>query len=130
MQKEDELVQGLSITIEETVTEDKSALSLGSGALDVYSTPSMVAFMEKASFMCVQQYLNEGESTVGGLVNIKHLKPTSLGKNVNCKSLITEVKGKKISFKVEVYEGNSLIGEGEHTRFIINKNAFMLSLKS
>lgn len=130
MKKEDELIPGISITIEEIVTEDKSASNIGSGAMDVYSTPSMIAFMEKASFMCVQQYLDEDESTVGGLVNIKHLKPTALGEKVTCKSVITEVKGKKIAFEVEVYEGSSMIGGGVHTRFIINKSAFMKGLKA
>lgn len=130
MRKEGELARGLSLTIEEIVTEDKSAMRIGSGALEVYSTPSMIAFMEKTSFMCVQQYLNEDESTVGGLVNIKHLKPTALGKKVICKSMITEVKGKKITFEVEIHEENSLIGAGQHTRFVINKTAFMQSLKS
>lgn len=128
--KESELTPGLSVTIEEIVTKEKSASSIGSGALEVYSTPSMIAFMEKASFMCVQQYLNEDESTVGGLVNIKHLKPTALGEKVICKSVITEVKGKKITFKVEIYEEKVLIGVGQHTRFVINKTAFMQSLKS
>ncbi len=86
--------------------------------------------MEKASFMCVQQYLSEDESIVGGLVNIKHLMPTALGKKVICKSVITEVKGKKIDFEVEIYEEKVLIGVGQHTRFVINKTAFMQSLKS
>lgn len=128
--KEMELTPGLSVTIEEIVTKEKSASSIGSGALDVYSTPSMIAFMERASFMCVQQYLNEDESTVGGLVNIKHLKPTALEKKVVCKSVITEIKGKKITFRVEIYEGDSLIGVGLHTRFVINKIGFMKQLKS
>lgn len=128
--KERELAPGLSITIEEIVTEEKSALSIGSGTLEVYSTPSMIAFMEKASFMCVQQYLNEDETTVGGLVNIKHLKPTAVGEKVICKSVIAEIKGKKITFKVEIHEEKVLIGVGQHTRFVINKTAFMKRLKS
>ena len=124
------LAPGLSLTLEEVVTEDKSAVSIGSGASEVYSTPSMIALMEKASFMCVQHHLDEDESTVGGLVNIKHLKPTALGKRVVCKSVLTEVNGKKITFQVEVHEENLLIGLGQHTRFVINKTDFMTGLKS
>ena len=130
MRKEHELILGLSNTIEEIVTKDKCAISIGSGSLEIYSTPSMIAFMEKASLMCVQNYLNDGESTVGGSVNIKHLKPTSLGKKVICKTVTKEFKGKKIDFEVEVHEGNVLIGFGTHSRFIINKLSFMESLNS
>lgn len=130
MNKVHELIPGLSNTIEEVVTKDKCAINMGSGALEIYSTPSMIAFMEKAALMCVQNCLADDESTVGGAVNIKHLKPTAPGKKVICKSRITEVKGKKIDFEVEVYEGSALIGFGKHTRFIINKSSFMESLKS
>lgn len=130
MREESGLVPGLSLTLEEIATQDKSAVNIGSGALEVYSTPSMIALMEKTSFMCVQQYLNEDESTVGGMVNIKHLKPTALGQRVVCNSVITEVNDKKITFQVEVHEHNLIIGLGQHTRFVINKTAFMASLKS
>ena len=47
---------------------------LGSGTLSVFSTPSMIASMERASMLCVSELLEEGETTVGGLVEVKHLK--------------------------------------------------------
>ena len=128
MRKDHELITGLSHTIEEIVTKDKSAISMGSGTLEVYATPSMISLMEKTSMLCVEQYLNDDESTVGGAVNIKHLKPTALGQMVKCKSVIKEVKGIKIEFELEVHEGEKLIGVGSHIRFIINKTAFMDNL--
>ena len=124
-----EIKVGTSHEIEELVTMDKSAISLGSGLLEVYSTPSMIAFMEKASLECVQKYLLDDETTVGGMVNIKHLKPTSIGKKVVCKSEVTEVIDRKIDFEVNVYEGGALVGVGTHTRFIIKKAVFMKQLK-
>jgi len=124
----DSLKIGLAFEIEEEVTHDKSALTLGSGGLDVYSTPSMIALMEKTSMMSVEASLGERETTVGGAVNICHYKPTSIGKKVICKSKVTSVLGKKIDFEVEVFENGNLIGNGQHTRFIVDKYLFMEKL--
>ena len=119
---------GLSLEIEELVTDDKSAKSLGSGLLDVYSTPSMIALMEKTSMLCVEHYIDENESTVGGAINIRHMRPTAIGKTVNCSSVVKEIVGKKVEFEVEVYEGKSMIGTGTHVRFIVDKKSFMSQL--
>jgi len=128
MKQNHEFFPGLSITIEEIASEAKSAISMGSGTLEVYATPSMIALMEKASMMCVEKYLKDDETTVGGAVNIKHLKPTALGRIVICKSEIKEVSGARIEFGLEVHEEDKLIGTGFHTRFIINKTSFMNNL--
>ena len=122
------LFPGLSITIEEITSEATSAISLGSGTLEVYATPAMIALMEKASMMCVEKYLNDDETTVGGAVNIKHLKPTALGRIVICKSEIEEVSGTRIEFGLKVHEADKLVGTGVHTRFIINQTSFMNNL--
>ena len=128
MSKRHELIQGLSFMVEDISTEDKNAVSYGSGTLNVYATPAMIALMEKASLLCVEEFMNDDETTVGGAVNIKHLKPTAIGQRIACKSVIKEVSGSKIDFEVEVHEGDKLIGIGSHTRFIINKTSFMDNL--
>jgi fluoroacetyl-CoA thioesterase len=69
---------GRVFTVEEMVTKDKSAKQVGSGFLDVYSTPSMIALMEKASFLCVNSFLDDGESTVGGAINITSVRSIGL----------------------------------------------------
>lgn len=124
----DSLKIGLAFEIEEKITQDKSAATIGSGGLDVYSTPSMIALMEKTSMMCVDALLEERETTVGGAVNIRHYKPTAIGKSVICKSKVVSIQGKKIDFEVEVFENEILIGNGKHTRFIVDKNLFMEKL--
>ena len=116
---------GLTHEVSELVTSEKSASHIGSGLLEVYSTPSMVALMEKTSFLCIDKFLDDSESSVGGALNIRHLRPTAIGKMVTCKSTITEHSGKKVVFSLEVSEGEQLIGNGTHVRFIIDKSAFM-----
>ena len=128
MSKKHELTPGLSFRVEDIITKDKNAISFGSGTLNVYATPAMIALMEKTSKLCVEEFLDDDETTVGGAVDIKHLKPTAMGQGVVCKSVIKEVDGSKINFEVEVREGNKLIGIGTHLRFIINKISFMDTL--
>lgn len=123
-----EFKTGVILELNEMTTSEMSAARVGSGALDVYSTPSMIAFMERTSMLCVAPALDESDTTVGGAVNIKHYKPTTIGKVVKCKSKLVAVKGKKIDFEVEVYENDQLIGDGSHTRFVVNSELFMKNL--
>lgn len=120
-----EIKPGLEFTCTEEVTIEKSASQVGSGLLDVYSTPAMIALMEKTSFLCIDQYLEETESSVGGAVNIRHLKPTAIGQRVVCVSRVKAVEKKKIEFDLEVAENGIVIGKGTHTRFVIDKESFM-----
>jgi len=123
-----EIEIGTVYQVTEEVTSDKSASQVGSGLLDVYSTPAMIALMEKTSYLCVEKYLDQNESTVGGAVNIRHLKPTAIGKEVVCASKVKAVSGIKIDFEVEVQEDGKPIGNGTHTRFVIDKEKFLKNL--
>jgi predicted thioesterase len=116
---------GISYSFNEEVTPDKGANAVGSGLLEVYSTPAMIALMEKTSYLCVDKYLDPNESTVGGAVNIRHLKPTAIGKRVVCNSKVVLVSKSKIDFEVEVMEDGVLIGKGTHARFVIYKKDFL-----
>jgi len=125
-----EIVQGTTFEITEIVAPEMSASRFGSGLLEVYSTPAMIALMEKTSFQCLEQFLNSHESSVGGEVNVRHMKATAIGETVRSKTVITLASGKRVIFEVEVYENDELIGKGTHTRFVIDKDAFMKALKS
>lgn len=108
-----------------TTTEANSAKAAGSGLLEVYATPSMVALMEEAAWTSIAPFLGEGESSVGTLVNISHKSATPNGLTVWAESEITEVDGKRISFTVSAYDNAGLIGEGTHERFIIKADRFL-----
>jgi fluoroacetyl-CoA thioesterase len=109
----------------EIVTEEKSAASLGSGLLPVYATPAMIAFMENTAHTSVAEYLQEGQGTVGILINVKHVAPTPLGMEVRCESELIEVDHNRLVFEVKVYDEAGLIGEGIHERFTVDNDKFM-----
>lgn len=122
------LVTGMKGTKEITVTNDRTAASMGSGLLPVYATPWMIALMEHTAFESIQDQMEEGKGTVGVAVDIKHIAATPVGKTVRCESELTAIDGKKLTFSVNVYDGEKLIGTGIHKRAIIDNEAFMAGL--
>lgn len=119
------LKAGIKGRQEVMVTEDNSANALGSGLLEVFATPAMVALMEKTAWMSVAPYMNDGEGTVGTKLNISHMSATPTGMIVWCESELTEVDGRRLVFHMEAFDESGKIGEGEHERFIIKNEKFM-----
>lgn len=110
------LKPGMKLTQSKTVLPSDSANAFGSGTVDVFGTPSMVAFMENTCKNCVQPSLAEGEGTVGIALNIRHLAAAPIGSTVTCDCELIEVDRKILTFTVKVLMGDELIGDGTHTR--------------
>lgn len=119
------LAPGLTAEATTVVTDANTAAAVGSGGIVVFSTPMMIALMENAALRAVQPYLAEGESTVGTLVNIKHLAATPLGMNVRAVARLEAVEGRRLSFTVEAFDEKEKIGEGTHERFVIGVEKFL-----
>ena len=119
---------GLKHTSEITVTDAVTAIKMGSGDMPVLATPAMMALMENAAMLAVASELPEGSTTVGGHIESSHLKPSKIGDKVSATAVVTKVDGKKIEFKVSAYSGDTLLGEGTHLRFIVDKERFMSKL--
>ena len=107
------------------VEEKHLACNVGSGDLPVFATPMMMALMENAAMLCVADELENGSSTVGGQISSSHIKPTGLGKTLTATAELISAEGRKLKFKVSASDEGGLIGEGEHLRFIIDKEKFM-----
>jgi predicted thioesterase len=107
-----------------TVTTTNTAKTMGSGSLDVFATPSMVAIMEKASTIALESFLEDGTTSVGTALNITHVSATPIGMVVRAIAEVTAVNGREITFKVQAYDGSGLIGEGSHKRFIVYAEKF------
>lgn len=107
------------------VEEHNTASTYGSGDLPVFGTPAMIALMECTALESVKDYLEEGFSTVGTLVNVMHTAATPLGMKVSCQSELIEVDRKRLVFNVKAYDERGIIGEGIHERFIIDKEKFL-----
>lgn len=118
------LEAGIKGTKEITVTEQMSAKSMGSGTLQVFATPAMIALMEQTAWESVTSELEEGSGTVGVSLNVKHVAATPIGMKVTCETELTKVDGRSLTFTVKVYDEAGLIGEGEHERFVVYNEKF------
>ncbi len=107
------------------VSEKNTAKTMGSGSLDVFATPSMVALMEQAASELCDKFADEGITTVGTQMNISHLSATPLGVQVNAVAEVTSCDGRKVCFDVSAYDCAGLIGKGTHERFCIKIDKFM-----
>ncbi len=121
---------GKTHTIETVVDKTNVASAIGSGLVDVFATPMMVALMEGAAAACIGPDLQEGFTSVGGYIATSHVAATPIGCTVKATATITAATDKKVDFTVTAHDEAGLIGEGTHTRFIVNEEKFMARLES
>lgn len=121
--------EGSSIIKEAKVTENDTALKMGSGDLEVYATPAMIALMENTAKSLVIDELPIGYTTVGIEMNVKHIKASPLGANIKCNAVLIKVDGKKLFFDVEANDDQGTIGNGSHIRYVVNSDDFMKRIK-
>ncbi len=106
------------------VVYENTAAAVGSGLLQVFGTPSLVALMENTALESIAPYLEDGWGSVGTEISIKHLAATPIGMTVRCESELTEVDGRRLVFSVRAYDDAGLIGEGIHERFTVQNEKF------
>lgn len=116
---------GMKGSVEALVTKENTASAVGSGGLLVFGTPFMIAIMEKAACECINPYLEEGQSSVGTMLNVVHTSATPVGMEVRAEATLTAIDGRKLSFDVVAYDEKGEIGKGTHERFIINEEKFL-----
>jgi predicted thioesterase len=120
---------GLSYTATTTVNQNNTALALGSGDMEVFATPAMVALMENAAMNAVAPHLEAGQTTVGTQITTSHIKASALGATISATATLTAVDGRSLTFAITAREGDKIIGEGSHTRFIVDRERFLAKLK-
>ena len=122
--------KGIKGRREQTVTPEMSAARVGSGLVDLFATPMMVALIEQTCYESVLPYLDEGQGTVGTLVNVTHERATALGRKVWCESKLLEVDRRRLVFAVTAFDEVGLIGQGRHERFIIESDKFLAKVEA
>lgn len=116
---------GMKAEVELVVEQQHTAVAFGSGEVNVFATPMMIALMEKAALTAVDEHLGQGYATVGTIVNAKHLTATPLGMKVKATAELINIEGKRLTFKIEAYDEIEKIGEGIHERYIIELAKFI-----
>lgn len=120
---------GLKYESQTVVSSANTAKTLGSGDMEVFATPAMIALMENAAMMAVAPHLDEGASTVGIEMATSHIKASPIGATITASAELISAEGRKLSFKVKAWDEQGVIGEGNHTRFVVDRERFLSKIK-
>jgi predicted thioesterase len=124
-----QLIPGLYAKVDKLVTSADTALALGSGDIEVFGTPAVVALCEFAAVQAVAAALAPNETTVGSQIDIQHLAPTVVGRTVTAFARVDEVDGRRIGFTVEASDEAGVIARGSHTRVRVDRDLFMANAR-
>ena len=119
-----EIAVGNCIEDTQLVTLERVASNLGSGTLQVYATPAMVAFVEQTCRKLVEPHLPEGTTTVGIALTVRHIAPTPLGRKVSVQAEIVLIEKSVISFQATIWDEIEKICEFAHERAVIEIERF------
>ncbi len=120
--------KGLAHSVSTLVDAAKTAKAMGSGDMDVFATPAMVALMENAAMGAVAPQLPEGSATVGTLLDVRHMRATPAGEVVTARAELIDVDGRRLVFEVSASDSKGIVGSGTHERFIVDRERFLSKL--
>lgn len=123
----DNLNIGTQNRVDAVVCRENTAAAMGSGGLEVFATPAMIALMENAAFNLLKS-TPYNEDSVGVLMNVAHTRACKIGAKVYAVATVTAVEGRKVTFDVKAFDEKGEIGAGVHERFTINPDKFMSKL--
>lgn len=122
------LAPGLTATIERHVTDEDTAIALGSGAVPVLGTPRLIAWCEAATVEAVQRMLDAGTTTVGTSVNVDHIAPTPVGETIQATAALDRIDGRILRFTVTALHGDTPIARGTISRAVVDIERFLARL--
>lgn len=120
-----EIKVGMEYTAKTVVDKSNTASAVGSGLLEVFATPMMIALMELAAAGCIQGELEEGQASVGTKIEVAHTSATPVGMEVYATARVTGVDRRRVDFEVSARDGAGKIGSGTHTRFVVDAAPFL-----
>jgi len=119
------LQTGLSAAVEIVVSDDDTAIAIGSGTVPVLATPRLVALCEQAAVAAVEGELEDGSTSVGMRVQVDHLMPTAVGAPVTAEATLEKISGRRLTFTVSASDHRGLIAAGRVTRVVVDYDRFM-----
>ena len=110
-----------------TVTDDDTALAVGSGSLPVLGTPRLLAWCEAATCAAIEPLLGPGETSVGTRIELEHTRASRVGVRLEVTASRVYADGRLHRFSVSAREadGGRVVGTGEVTRVVVDAERFL-----
>jgi predicted thioesterase len=121
---------GAKTTWQRTVEADMTADRWGNAGVFVLATPTLVGLLEGTCVRAIQHELEPGWSTVGTHIDLRHLKATPVGDTLTLSAEVTEVDGRRVTFRVKAEDSGGVAGEGQHERVLIDLERFLARVGS
>jgi len=120
----------LVATLTFTVTDEDTAVAVGSGSLPVLGTPRLLAWCEAATCAAIEPSLTPGSTSVGTRVTLEHLAASPVGTRVEVTATSAVVDGRLHRFSVAARHSadGKLVGSGEITRVVVDAERFLARL--
>jgi predicted thioesterase len=118
------LTAGLEGHAEIVVGDEHTAPRIGSGRVRVLATPVMINLMEAAALDAVENLIPAGHQSLGTHLDVRHIAATPVGMKVRATAKLLSVDGRTLEFQVEAHDEKDLIGDGAHTRLVVNVERF------
>jgi predicted thioesterase len=115
---------GLTGSAEITVQDADTAPRIGSGRVSVLATPVMINLMEAAALNAVERLLPHGHQSLGTHLDVGHYAATPVGMRLRASAELTKVTGRNLEFRVEAFDEKERVGDGMHTRVVVNVARF------
>lgn len=126
MNSNNQLKEGMTLTLQKKVTIDDTALHYGSGKIEnLFATPRLVALMIEASTQLIDPLLQEGYISVGRHVEVDHYKPSLIGSTITIEITLDKIENEKFLLLMKAYDEYGPVGSGKHTRTVVNYSSLM-----
>jgi fluoroacetyl-CoA thioesterase len=106
------------------VGEDQTAPRVGSGRVRVLATPVMINMMEAAALDAIENLLPPGHQSLGTHLDVGHYAATPVGMTLRATAEVTKIDGRNVTFRVEAFDDKERVGDGTHTRVVVNVERF------
>jgi predicted thioesterase len=111
-------------TVVRTVGPEHTAMAVGSGDIEVFATPMLLAWCEEAT--CAALELETEQTSVGTRVAIEHLAASPVGTVITATAEVIARDGRLVTFAVHAVDHTgTLIGSGEVRRVVVDRERFL-----
>jgi fluoroacetyl-CoA thioesterase len=119
-----QLRPGLQGSAEIVVGVEHTAPRVGSGQVHVLATPVMINLMEAAALDAAERLLPSGHQSLGTRLEVSHYAATPVGMRLRATAELLKIEGRALEFRVEAFDERERVGDGMHSRVVVNVARF------